>query len=51
MTGTGVTTGLPGMIGLAWITRVNRMTEIIWMSRMSGMTSSLMKEPAKDLIL
>ena len=47
MTGTDVTTGLPGMIGLAWITRMNRMTEIIWMSRMSGMTSSLMKEPAK----
>ena len=45
MTGTAVTTGL------AWITRMNRMTEIIWMSRMSGMTSYLVKEPAKDLIL
>ena len=50
MTGTAVTTGLPGTTGLAWITRMNRMTEIIWMSRMSGMTSSLMKEHAKDTL-
>ena len=30
---------------------MNMMTGISWMSRMSGMTSSLMKEPEKDLIL
>ena len=30
---------------------MNRMTEISWMGRMSGMTSSLMKAPEKDLIL
>ena len=44
----GVTSGTTG---LAWITRMNRMTEISWMGRMSGMTSSLMKRPEKDLTL
>ena len=34
--------------GLAWITRMNRMTGISWMNRM---TSSLMREPEKDLIV
>ena len=39
------------MTGLAWIPCMNRMTDISWMGRMSGMTSSLMKAPEKDLIL
>ena len=30
---------------------MNRMTGVSWMNRMSGMTSSLIKEPEKDLIL
>ena len=46
MTGTTGTT-----IGLAWITRMKRMTGISWMSRMSGITTSLMKEPEKHLTL
>ena len=29
---------------------MNRMTGISWMGRMSGMTSSLMKEPEEHLI-
>ena len=48
MTTRTATTGLSRTTKLAWITSMNRMTEIIWMSRM---TSWLMKEPGKDLIL
>ena len=51
MMGTTGTSGLTKMTGLAWITRVNRMIGISWMGKMSGMTTSLMKEPKKDSIL
>ena len=52
---TGVTrvnwmTKMSGMPELAWITKMNTMTGISWM-RVSGMTSSSMKKPEKDLIL
>ena len=52
---TGVTrvnwmTKMSGMPELAWITKMNKMTGISWM-RVSGMTSSSMKKPEKDLIL
>ena len=39
------------MTELAWITKMNRMTGISWMGRMTGMTSSSMKKPEKDLML
>ena len=52
---TGVTrvnwmTKMSGMPELASITKMNKMTGISWM-RVSGMTSSSMKKPEKDLIL
>ena len=53
---TGVTrvtwmTNMSGTTELASITKMSRMTGISWMGRMSGMISSLMKKPEKDLIL
>ena len=47
-------TGMTGVTRVTWMTNMSGTTElacITRMSRMTGITSSLMKKPEKDLIL